>query len=94
MVGTPEAGWGRGWQVVAGNLEPAAYLPGGGSRELEAPQHHAQQRQELFVLVLKAVPEDNGADDIGDCTAQVEGGINERACRVWEGGNGGEMGLP
>lgn len=64
-----------------GGAEPggSGYLPSGCRCELKAPQHHTQQRQELFVLVVKAVPEDNRTDDVGDSSAQEEGGIDEGA---------------
>lgn len=76
-------------RCARGGAEPggSGYLPSGCRCELKAPQHHTQQGQELFVLVVKAVPEDNRTDDVGDSSAQEEGGIDEGA---WGGaGRGG-----
>jgi hypothetical protein len=47
--------------------------------------YHIQQRQELFVLIVEAVPKDNGANDIGDCSAHEEGGVYAGACEVGPG---------
>lgn len=76
-------------RYARGGAEPggSGYLPSGCRCELKAPQHHTQQGQELFVLVVKAVPEDNRTDDIGDSSAQEVSGIDEGA---WGGaGRGG-----
>ena len=56
--------------------ELVAYLPCGGSCKPVYLPHHVQQRQELFVLIVKAVPEDNRVNDIGDGFAQVVGRVN------------------
>lgn len=52
------------------------YLPQVGSCKSVHLTHHVQQLQELFVLIVKAVPEDNGINDVGDCLAQIRGRVN------------------
>lgn len=61
-VGTDAVGHSKGEREG----ELVAYLPHGGSRKPVYLPHHAQQRQKLFVLVVKAVPKDDRVNDVGD----------------------------
>lgn len=53
-----------------------AHLSSGRSCKSVYLTHHTQQLQELFVLIVEAVPEDNGINDIGHCLAQVDSRVD------------------